>query len=182
MARTKQQKEWIVLAILLVAAAATWYFYFKKQPNAPSAISASGSYTMINAQDYGDILKSLKIARDTEYKSNGRNIFVARPEPPKETAAVKAAKAVRLFVPVGPQPEVIPPPQLPWKFFGYGALPSGGARRAFLTEGEEIHIVTEGDTVLNHIRITRIGNESIEFEDINTHKRNSNPLEVGPAA
>jgi hypothetical protein len=182
MAQSKQQKELIALAGLLVVAVATWYFYFKKHDSNPNAVSASGAYTMINAQDYSGILEQLKAARSTEYKSNGRNIFVATPEPPKDTGTVKTAGA-KAFIPVGPPlPTPEPPPQLPWKFFGYGTLPAGGERRAFLTEGEEIHIVTEGETVLNHIRITHIGNESIEFEDINTHIRNSKPLEVTPSA
>ncbi len=182
MAKSKQQKELIALAVLLLVAAAIWYFYFGKHTNNPGSVSASGAYTMINAQDYSGILPQLNAARNTEYKSNGRNIFVATPEPPKETPGVKSAGA-KPFIPVGPMPlPPEPPPQLPWKFFGYGTLPSGGARRAFLTEGEEVHIVMEGETVLNHIRITHIGNDRIEFEDINTHKSNSNPLEVGPAA
>ncbi len=160
MAKSKQQKELIALAVLLLVAAAIWYFYFGKHTNNPGSVSASGAYTMINAQDYSGILPQLNAARNTEYKSNGRNIFVATPEPPKETPGVKSAGA-KPFIPVGPMPlPPEPPPQLPWKFFGYGTLPSGGA----------------------HIRITHIGNDRIEFEDINTHKSNSNPLEVGPAA
>ena len=74
-----------------------------------------------------------------------------------------------------------PPAQLSWKFFGYGNLPSGGPRQAFLLDGEEVRIVEEGETVLNHIRITRIGNDKIEFEDTNTHQTGSNQLETPPA-
>jgi hypothetical protein len=69
---------------------------------------------------------------------------------------------------------------LAWKFFGYGNLPSGGPRQAFLQDGEEVHIVQEGQTIQNTIRIIRIGNESIEYEDVNTHMRNSNPIEAAP--
>jgi len=80
-----------------------------------------------------------------------------------------------------PQPPPPPPPaQLAWKFFGYGNLPSGGPRQAFLLDGEEVRIVGEGETVLNHIRITRIGNDKIEFEDTNTHQTGSNQLEAPP--
>jgi hypothetical protein len=69
---------------------------------------------------------------------------------------------------------------LAWKFFGYGNLPSGGPRQAFLLDGEEVRIVGEGETVLNHIRITKIGNDKIEFEDTNTHQTGSNQLEAAP--
>ncbi len=85
-----------------------------------------------------------------------------------------------------PQPPGPPPPAvLPMVFFGYGMLPAGGARQAFLKEdppGDEVHIVSEGDVVLNHIRILRIGNERIDFEDTITGQRGSKNLEVPPSA
>ena len=69
-------------------------------------------------------------------------------------------------------------------FFGYGMLPAGGARQAFLKEqsGDEVHIVSEGDVVLNHIRILHIGNERIDFEDTVTGQKGSKNLETAPAA
>jgi hypothetical protein len=48
--------------------------------------------------------------------------------------------------------------------------------------GEEVHIVSEGDVVLNHIRILHIGNERIDFEDTTTGQRGSKNLEVPPSA
>ena len=67
------------------------------------------------------------------------------------------------------------------KFFGYGTLPSGGYRQAFLLDGDEVRIVSEGDTIQNHIRIVHIGNDRIEFEDTNTGLRNSAVLEMPPS-
>jgi len=67
------------------------------------------------------------------------------------------------------------------KFFGYGTLPSGGRRQAFLLDGDEVKIVSEGDTIQNHIRIVHIGNDRIEFEDTNTGMRNSVVLEMPPS-
>ena len=77
-----------------------------------------------------------------------------------------------------------PPAQLPMIFFGYGMLPAGGPRQAFLKEesGDEVHIVSEGDVLLNHIRIVRIGNERLDFEDINTGQKGSKALEAAPVA
>jgi hypothetical protein len=82
-----------------------------------------------------------------------------------------------------PQPPPPPPPaDLPMIFFGYGMLPAGGPRQAFLKEqtSDDVHIVSEGDLLLNHIKILHIGNERIEFEDINTGQKGSKNLEVGP--
>jgi len=69
-------------------------------------------------------------------------------------------------------------------FFGYGMLPAGGPRQAFLKDanGDDVHIVSEGDLLLNHIRILHIGNEKLDFEDINTGQKGSKMLEAPPAA
>jgi len=45
-----------------------------------------------------------------------------------------------------------------------------------------VKIVIEGEIVQNHIRITHIGNDRIDFEDTNTGQHGSNPLEAAPAA
>jgi hypothetical protein len=180
MAATRQQKELIALAALVVVAASVWYLHLGKSA-APNEGLSAGNYTQINAQNYDVIIKGLAKAQGTEYKSAGRNIFVlgatrvdvAKREPVKEP-----------FRNQGPVPPAPPkPPELPWVFFGYGMLPAGGARQAFLKENPEdvVHIVSEGDVVLNHLRILHIGNEKIEFEDTETGLKNSKPLEVAPA-
>jgi hypothetical protein len=66
---------------------------------------------------------------------------------------------------------------LPVKFFGYGTIPNGTTKRAFLTDGEEIYIVGEGDTLLGRFRILKIGNASLDFEELTTGRRNSATLE-----
>jgi len=45
-----------------------------------------------------------------------------------------------------------------------------------------LYIVSEGDVVLNHIRILHIGNDRIDFEDTITGQRGSKNLEASPAA
>ena len=59
------------------------------------------------------------------------------------------------------------------KFYGYGVVPNGTSKRAFLSEGEEIFIVAEGDTLLGRFRIVRIGNDRLEFEELSTGRRKS---------
>ena len=184
MAQTKQQKEWIVLGVLVLLGASLWYVYYGRTAKQGSGLTAAGGYTPINAQDYIVLLNGLEKAQKTEYKSSGRNIFVIGPMPveqqPGQQVAMKAP-----FRNAGPMPPPPPPPaQLPMVFFGYGMSPAGGPRQAFLKEesGDEVHIVSEGDVLLNHIRILRIGNERLEFEDINTGQKGSKVLEGPPAA
>lgn len=184
MARTKQQNELIVLAALVVVAATVWFFY-GRETRRGNGTAGSGTYAPINAQDYGSLIHSLAKTQNTEYKPSGRNIFVSAPIP------VEVAKAVPQKPPfvVYRNPSLPPPPppaDLPMKFFGYGALPSGGPRQAFLQDasGDDVHIVSEGEVVLNHIRIVHIGNDKIDFEDINTGQKGSKNIEAvpGPAA
>lgn len=182
MAVTRQQKEMIALAALVAIAGSIWYFHLGRPARANSGFSAT-NYSPINAQDYTPIFFGLDKARGTEYKSAGRNIFVMTAVP-VETANHGPVKPP--FV-VYNQPQLPPPPppaQLPMVFFGYGMLPAGGTRQAFLKEetGDEIHIVSEGDVVMNHIRILHIGNDRIDFEDTNTGQKGSRSLEVAPAA
>ncbi len=172
----------IALAALLVVAGFVWHFYFGKSNTAAGVFSPSAAYVPIDAEDYGSVFVEMGKAQSTEYKSSGRNIFIAGPPPVSpsvEAAKISAAKPV--FLQSGPMPPPEPPPpQLAMKYFGYGALPSNGPRRAFLLDGDEVHIVSEGDTIQNHIRITHIGNDRIEYEDINTGKKNSSTLEMPP--
>ena len=63
------------------------------------------------------------------------------------------------------------------KFFGYGTVPNGTSKRAFLSDGEEPFVVAEGDTLLGRFRILKINNASLEFEEISSGRRNSIPLD-----
>ena len=184
MADKKQQTQLYVLVGLVVLAALVWYVQSVKSPASSGFSLSTGTYTPINAQDFGTVFEKLKSTEGTEYKSSGRNIF-AMTALPVVDAGGPVKKEPPKRAPTGPMlPPPPPPAQLAWKFFGYGNLPSGGPRQAFLQDGEEVRIVGEGETVLNHIRITRIGNDRIEFEDTNTHQMGSNQLEAppGPAA
>jgi hypothetical protein len=70
---------------------------------------------------------------------------------------------------------------LPAKFYGYGTVPNGTARRAFLTDGDEVYIVAEGDTFLSRYRILKIGNATIEFEEVSSGRQGKANLEdAGP--
>ena len=182
MAQTRQQKELIALAALVVIAGLIWYFYLGRSATPNSGLSTN-NYSPINAQDYNVIINGLAKAQGTEYKSAGRNIFVMGAIP------AEVAKQGPIKIPFRnydqPQPPAPPPPaQLPMVFFGYGMLPAGGAREAFLKEeqGDAVFIVSEGDVVLNHIRILHIGNDKIDFEDTNTGQKGSKNLEAAPAA
>jgi len=109
----------------------------------------------------------MEAAEKTEYHSLGRNPFSEVAPALQQTKPTKVASHDPVGPPVLPPP---PPPALPpnMKFFGYGTIPNGTLRRAFLSDGEEVYIVGEGDTFLGRFRIVKISNANLEFEEIAT--------------
>ena len=172
----KQKKQLVVLAVLLMAAGVIWFFYFDRGRPIVTADAGSASQnppllSVENPQLHTDRLKR---ARETEYKSTGRNIFSATPPPPPPPPpqVVTPESSGATLVPPPP-----PPPTLPLKFFGYGTVPYGSARRAFFTDGEEVYVVAEGELLLNRFRILKVGNASLEFEEVSSGRRGTAILE-----
>jgi hypothetical protein len=164
-----------VLITLVVVALLVWYF----RPANPAVIADTEAIV----QNYPPLAVDnpqlhwwkLEASRKSEYKSNGRNIFSpVTPLPPSPKKEPKPGD--QNFVPPAPPPPP-PPPTLPVKFFGYTSVPLGGTRRAFFTDGDEVHIVGEGEMLLGRYRILKIGNANLEFEEISTGRRGSAVLE-----
>jgi hypothetical protein len=187
MARTKQQKQLIVLVVLLVAAGALWYAYGHQQQATGPGSDGKTQFKKIKAENLGDIILDLEKAQKTEYKSAGRNIFVMGPMPVETAPGVPVTQKepFRVYnqpqLPPPPQPATLPPG---WIFYGYGVVPAGKQRLAFFKEpdNDSPHIVSEGELLQNHIRILHIGNDRVDFEDINTGQKGSKTLEAPPSA
>lgn len=175
----KQKKQAAVLAALLAIAALVWYFERQKPAAASSAVFVAQNYQLLSVENPQLHFDKLEAARKAEYQSNGRNIFSAvAPLPPaKDPDKMMVASRPRF---VGPQQEPPPPPpSLPgnMKFFGYGTVPNGTARRAFFTDGEDVYIVAEGELLVNLFRILKVGNASLEFEEISSGRHGTAILE-----
>jgi len=112
--------------------------------------------------------------------------FSQAPAPKVEAAKATPAKPVPSpIVPVKPaetaKTETVAAkpsaPPIPLKFYGY-VNPSGQAmKRAFFMEGEEIHVVTEGEVVKRRYKIVRIGVNSVVVEDTQFGSQQTLPLE-----
>jgi hypothetical protein len=102
------------------------------------------------------------------------------PVDPKVLAKVKVPDPV--VPPANPQatsampPTPPPPPPIPFKFYGYVNAANQGARRAFFLDGDDIHVVTEGDLVNKRYRIVRIGVNSVVVEDTDNKNQQTVPL------
>jgi hypothetical protein len=101
------------------------------------------------------------------YSGTGRNIFSSISAPPMviPTNVPKARPGVVLPVmppmPVGPPP----PPPINLKYFGT-AVRINGRRQAFLLQGEDVYLASEGDIVARKYRIVSIGTNNIQVEDL----------------
>ena len=169
----KQKKEVAVLIVLLIIAGNIWYwFFFRENSSAPVALSGeSRIYKPLGVENPAPVTDPLDRARKTEYSSSGRNIFSREipPKPPTPQELKKAEEIKQALAnappPKPPDPVVSP---LPVKYFGYGVVPNGTARRAFFTDGDDVYIVSEGEILMNRFRILKIGNTNLEYEEISS--------------
>jgi hypothetical protein len=115
-----------------------------------------------------DLLKS---SEDVTYKGSGRDIFRSQPEPPP------IPKPQPMDVKPTPPPPP-PPPPIDLKFYGFASR-KDGYKRIFLSKGEDIFIAKEGDIVDRRYKIVRIGQNSVDVEDVLTNNRQTLPLQTG---
>jgi len=134
----KQNTKIAMLIILVLVAAGVFYF----DSNGGSVVFRQGvksSYrqNVPSASGGKSELRRWKLdsSRRTEYQSSGRDLFSqSLPPAPVQKKPERAPVAV---IQQTPEP---PPPALPanMKFFGYGTVPNGTSKRAFLSDGEEV--------------------------------------------
>lgn len=176
----KQKRQLAALVVLMVVAILVWYWNFAKPAAAPGAVAFTETYKPMDIPD--PTPHPVDDTRRTEYTKTVRNIFAIYVAPPPQQPADKSSA----HGPYGPQvPPPLPPPALPpnVKFFGYGTVPGDGSRRAFLTDGEDVFIVGEGETLLGRYRIVKVGNNNLEFEEVASGRHGTAPLEEqAPAA
>jgi len=169
----KQQKEIVLLIVLAAAAAIIWYWNSRQNPVPVGALAIASNYSPMNVDNLSLHPWDSEASRKTEYKGTGRNPFSAVPPPPPPARVPKPGD--KDYVPPPPPPP--PRAELPMKFFGYGTVPNGTARRAYLSDGDEVYIVAEGDTLLGRYRILKIGNATLDFEDMSSHVQGQKSLE-----
>ncbi|MBI4462049.1 MAG: hypothetical protein HY653_04000 [Acidobacteria bacterium] len=162
-----KQKGKLVLLLVLVAI----LIAINLRPEKPLPVVSVNAPAQV-AQDASEIpdarLRTDLLARPARGVTVGRNIFeyrrrpVARPQAPPPVVA-------------GPPPAV--PRPAPLRFYGFVQDSQSGAKRVFLTNGEEIFIAAEGDTLLRRYRVARVRPTSVELEEIASGHRWVVPLE-----
>jgi len=173
----KQKHQVGALLILVIIGAFVWLWNFRKPvvtADVGQNIKEDEIVAVPNPQLRMDLIDR---TRKAEYRSSSRNPFSPVQAPVQQKARPEKPHEI-----VGPQPPPPTPPPPPVtlgniKFYGFGTVPNSAARRAFLTDGENIYVAAEGEVVLNRYRILRIGNASLEFEDIPSGRTGTAPLE-----
>jgi hypothetical protein len=185
----KQKREVVILAVLIAIAGIVWYFERTQPALGPGTVALAENPQLLSVENPQLHHENLNRARQTEYKSAGRNIFSTVAPPPSRPQMPHVTQTHEASGPKQPPPLPPPPPlTLPAKFFGYGTVPNNSIRRAFLLapDGEDVYIVPEGEVLLNRFRILKVGNASLEFEELSSGRRGTAPLEeqaaAGPAA
>jgi hypothetical protein len=180
----KQRNQIIVLIVLvLIAAAILGAEYW------PSSGARSGPTSIFTVYQRLDFPKPeiqwgrIELRRKAEYKQSGGNLFsLVLPPPPAPPVHIpKPGDKDYVPPPPPPLPDLVLPTDM--KFFGYGTVPNGTPRRAFLSYQDDVIIVGEGDTLIGRFRILKINNSNLEFEELSSGRRGQKALEdQGPSA
>jgi hypothetical protein len=178
-----QKNQMMLLAALVLIMAVVWYINRTTSPAATGSVAAfQNNYQLLAVENPQLHRDKMEAAEKTEYHSLGRNPFSEIAPAPEQQKAKIVAAAHQNYGPVPPPPPE--PPKLPpnMKFFGYGTIPNGTLRRAFLSDGDEVYIVGEGDTLLGRFRIVKINNANLEFEELATGLHNTVTMQEEQAA
>jgi len=177
----KQKHQIIALVVLVVVAGLIWSFEWRRPAVSAQTASFIQDYKPLGEENPQIHWGVLGRAQGTEYKSNGRNPFSPIAPPTAEQIKAETDKNKLAALPPPPAPPPPPPTRASFpanlKYFGYGTVPNGTPRRAFITDGDDVYIVSEGDTLLGRYRIMKVGNTSLEFQEISSGLPGSTQLD-----
>lgn len=112
------------------------------------------------------------------YAGSGRNIFSAVYTPPTPVIP-KQIIPPRPTTPPLPQAPVYtgppPPPPINLKFFGT-ATRANGLRQAFLLQGEDVYLASQGDIVARKYKIGNITLNNVQVTDLQNNNTQTLPL------
>ena len=163
------------LAALLVIFVLTAWLNRTQAPALTGVVAANQKFQPLKIEDPSLRMDLLDRIHKQEYTGTHRNIFSAEPPlPPVSELKRKALPPV----PVVPPPP--PPLEVPATFFGYLTSPKTGRRQAFFTNGDDVFVVDEGGMLLNRFRLLKVGNNSVDLQEISSGRRATLTLELPP--
>jgi len=168
----------LLVVLLLVIAGAIYFEWPSSAPgNATVAPSAIGPYTVLSVENPALRLDELDRVRKLEYTGTHRNIFSPTPPPPPVRQAtpeeIKHQQQIAASQPPPPPPPVV----VPATFFGYVTDVRTGHKEALFSDSDDVYIAAEGETLLGRFRVLKIGNDSVEVEEISSGRRTTLTME-----
>ena len=135
-------------------------------------------------------LDLLRTVEEMKYQGTGRNIFKAEvdaPPVPRNDPKLKCkitpdAPGCPGYDPCKANPAIKGCPlykePINLKFFGFANRP-GERKKVFLSQGEDVFIAGEGDTVNRRYRVMHIGVNSVDIKDVLNENTQTIPLTQG---
>lgn len=143
----------------------------------PAAVKQTNAAPTTPNLDLRLRLDSLRDAETTEYTGQGRNIFMAHNEPAIPEPVKQAMKTPPPPPPDAGPPQPPPPPPIKLKFFGFAN--QQGARKVFLSSGDDVIVAGEGEIVQRRYRIVKVNPNNIEVQDVLNNNVQTIPLTAG---
>ncbi len=123
-------------------------------------------------------LDKLKEISKLEYEGKYKDIFqYVADKKPLPSEAPKPADTAPTVPVKAPEPPWAPP----FKFYGFVVDGRTGRKRGFFTNGDDIWVAAEGETIQARCKLLRLGIRDAEVEEIATGRRATLPLEEGAA-
>lgn len=161
----KTRYEVYALAVLLAVLAISWYAEHGHDDVFTGVHAADdGKFEPLNVPDPSLRLDLLTHIRSEQYNGQHRNIFSEQPVPPPPS--VVAAEKAAQNIPVAPPPP--PPLTVPATFYGIVTDPATGQRHACFSNTDSVYILPEGGTLLNQFRVVKIGNNTVDMQEISS--------------
>lgn len=169
-AAKKKRVETSALVALLVVLAIVVYVNRGREAEFAGIQMGDTQFRPLGVSDPALRLDLLDRLQNEEYKGGHRNIFVATPIP---SPVAQAAKTPTIPLPPAiPQPVAPSPLVVPATLYGIVTEVSSGRRKAVFTGGDsDVFIVPEGGTLLGQYRVDKIGNNSVDIEEISSGRK-----------
>lgn len=169
-----RRNELIALSALSLLLVVILYSVYGPSPEPKVSAAVETPFAPLNVDNPALRLDILKRFLALEYKGAHRSIFsAALPPPPTPPPVVNPVVAA--------QPVLSAPPPLTVdaKYFGYVSDPAGSHRRAFFatSNGEDVFIASEGDTLMGRFRVVRLTNTTADVEEVSSGRRATLVLE-----
>lgn len=172
----KTRFEAYLLGGLLAVFLLVWYAGHSHDEVFNGVQADDGKVEPLNVPDPSLRVDLLQQIQKEEYNGQHRNIFSEEPLPPPPEVLAQR-KAAEQAPPPPPPP---PPVTVPATFYGIVTDPATGQKRAcFSGEGDKIYILPEGGTLLNQFRVMKIGNNTVDIEELSSGRSTTLTLPAG---